>query len=51
MIVTRGLGSPRSGSIVGYGMTIAAVGIVSTFRDIVRFTLRVGQSVGFNLER
>ena len=51
MIVTRGLGAPRRGSLVGYGYTSAAQIIVSAFRDIIRFTLRIGQNLGFDLER
>ncbi|KKN45878.1 hypothetical protein LCGC14_0678730 [marine sediment metagenome] len=52
MIVTRGIGGPRNGSIVASGYTIAALAIiVTTFRDLIRFTLRVGQSIKFNLER
>ena len=51
MIVARGLGLSRKGSIVAFGYTSAAEAIVSAFRDIIRFTLRIGQSVGFELER
>lgn len=50
MIVTRGLGNPRKGSIIAYGMTIAEI-LASEFRDIIRFTLKIGQRLGFNLER
>ncbi len=51
MIVTRGIGSPRNGSIVAYGFTSAAEIIVTTFQDIIKFTLRIGKTIKFTLER
>ena len=51
MIVTRGIGGPRNGSIVASGYTIAALAIITTYKNTINFVLKIGQRGGFILER